>query len=815
MDSVNTAYPPARLARLMQSSPNPHIPADLAAAASNAKVDSWLRAVVGMKTNSLKIGSRQVVEALPVWVTLEVLPGGFASGKPLAALAEDDNPNEDFLTEKGAQHLSDMLDTGCYRLQYAEHGALLVVVWLLRNGCVDEANSLMAEIAPYFKMLRFYPEPAETPIELESLVSVYTVSGLIEQLRGLVLRSTNLEIPSVFRRHGNAAALRKWMPLTHKTLALFARTIECSHLPTFEVKTSPEQEGKCFKKGKPCRDKEGRCIQVMHPDCPCHDRKLGCGWPLQQFPRGWLDEANVLLLEFEEADMETFRSFRREWNPQACEFEVKAHDVKLNHQLTKEGTTLHLLITCLKACVAAGAKSGGLAYSPHLLGLNGKLIWRLRDTLAGWNSTRGLPGSDTFNAYMAPIKRIIVQLDAVMQASDFVPELELRLKEYPRERGLTPAALEAVLGNVELRGAQRPVPDTLKGLVHRALVGSPDDLIAKGLITSGEMLAGVIPGITASLTSIGFEDPELRPLMCEIRKAFSARRSLLLTNLQSQVKLDELPWAAAIQRRCVPSAAARIAARGALELIVKAALCNFPHTILPNKLLQSIRALADTARIGNLPLVDEIAADIFERRFSQKYLAAARIAASNLGEDSLYTRYYGLAAAYKRIECDSMTANDFGALCYELAGVDPGLWGGAGLNGQVIERQQLLTTQNLAVLCRGLELELDWAALATKTWSWFVDAISNAPGEWGPRLRLRKDAAYAWRQLVYYVSRLPLADQTAKLTVLKTVASAETAHPHCVATFLDPLIRAAEGLRPAQAAPLGWTSTPADGFFPR
>lgn len=814
--TANADFPLAQLARLLASPQDPRVPAAAAAAAGNAAAASWSQLFVGMASGALQVGSRQAVKDVPVWVTPEVLAGGFASGKLLAALAAGDVPNASLLTEEGAQRLSKMLDTGCYRLKCAEHGALLVVVWLLRSGCVDEASALMAEIAPYFEKLRFYPDPAETPIEPNPLVSVCTVAEVREQLAALVTQSANLESPSVRHQYANAAALGGWIPLKHRLLALFVRTLECEHTPKYES-TPPSQLGKCFKKGKLHLKGKSR-VQVMHPDCPCHDAKLGCGWPLQQFSSpGWRADAEAALREYEGLLAALPRSSRRVWNSRTHNYEVEEYVVELNSQHTEDGTSLHTLVTCLEACVASGA-GAECKCEDRACGhrrpkdLHKKFVGRLRDTLAGWNSTRGLPGSPTFELYLAPIKDAIVAAQNAVPATDFVPALDARLKGCVQERGL--ADPEAVLGDVELRGARRPVPDSLKERVRRAREGTLGDLIARQLITSSEMLAALVPGLTAEATSVGFEDPVLRRLDYAVRVAFRARHSLLLFNLEHQVTLGELPWAAAIRRRCARDAAGRSGARRTLELIVKEALCSFPQTILPNKLLQSCRELAAAAEIKDLPLVDEIASDIFEERFSPKFLAAARIAARALGERNLYAAYYGLTAAYRRIEGEDMTADAFGALCYELAGVAPRRWGGAAANGQVIERQQLLTTQNLAVLTGTLGLELDWAALAAKTWAWLVAALSKAPAEYVPRLRLRKDAAYAWRQLVYYVSRLPPAGQSTALTALVRVASAESAHLHCLATFLLPLVQVVGGLGPAPVALFGWTAAAADGFLP-
>ena len=91
----------------------------------------------------LNWGSRQAIRDVPVWATPRVLQGGFASGELLAQLQDTDFvANDYYLTPSGLLELSDLLDSGCYRLRVPEHGALLVVVWLLRNGKEEEANTI-------------------------------------------------------------------------------------------------------------------------------------------------------------------------------------------------------------------------------------------------------------------------------------------------------------------------------------------------------------------------------------------------------------------------------------------------------------------------------------------------------------------------------------------------------------------------------------------------------------------------------------------------------------------------------------------------
>lgn len=88
----------------------------------------WQEVLDGMATGRLRIGSRRPASDLPVWVTPQVIRGGFATGAPVAGgdlLAYEgdyivrSNLVRDrgalfayFLTESGLSELQDMLSTG-------------------------------------------------------------------------------------------------------------------------------------------------------------------------------------------------------------------------------------------------------------------------------------------------------------------------------------------------------------------------------------------------------------------------------------------------------------------------------------------------------------------------------------------------------------------------------------------------------------------------------------------------------------------------------------------------------------------------------
>ena len=93
------------------------------------------------------------------------------TGELLATLTPDDKPNSYYLSDEGIEQLHSWLDSGCYRVRYPEHGALLMVAWLLREGSESEAKELVLKISPFFLTLRFYPDNAETPFLVRSVLN--------------------------------------------------------------------------------------------------------------------------------------------------------------------------------------------------------------------------------------------------------------------------------------------------------------------------------------------------------------------------------------------------------------------------------------------------------------------------------------------------------------------------------------------------------------------------------------------------------------------------------------------------------------------
>jgi hypothetical protein len=258
-------------------------------------------------------------------------------------------------------------------------------------------------------------------------------------------------------------------------------------------------------------------------------------------------------------------------------------------------------------------------------------------------------------------------------------------------------------------------------------------------------------------------------LYAAIYRAFRRRRSLLLLNLEKQVQIEELPWIAAIDRFRDNNLSSRQLARQALEEITQLTIVSFPHAILPNKLLQELRALAKSAEF-DIPLVDEVAADIFMGQFSDKFLEAANRAA-DLIDGSVYATYYAINCneirKLQRAKATPATGwfssskpklNAFAELCASRAGVELGTWNPA-TNGMIIEQQQILTTQNLGPLLRGLGLtdaiREQLGDMSRRCFQWICERHQMKIDRWHARLIMVKNTAYAWRQMIFYLSLLP------------------------------------------------------------
>ena len=398
--------------------------------------------------------------------------------------------------------------------------------------------------------------------------------------------------------------------------------------------------------------------------------------------------------------------------------------------------------------------------------LSDKDTIRLCELIDRCLSKRGKPGSPKHQSIrMAQREQIsapsFYDLNRVVLA---------RMEKLPKEDGIddTASILSPVTEteSTENVPADSRIPEVLVKKVERCHRDSVRNLVATGVLASADTLAEVLPQISSGVRSMGIRHPEARTLYSSTYRAFRKRRSLLLLNFEHQANIEELPWVSAMDGYREDSLASKDASLQTLRDVSLLTLSSFPQAIVPNKMLQELEALAKGANL-ELPFVNELAADIFMGDFSSKFLRSAKVAAELL-EGSLYANYYGIDYPQVLSLPDANRKNwllprsdgnahgeNFAALVSKRAGVEPGNWNVAE-NGMLIEQQQILTTQNLAVLTMGIGIQNEITELseelAQSCFYWICKRLQANAASRHDNLIAIKNSAYCWRQMLYFIS---------------------------------------------------------------
>jgi hypothetical protein len=716
-----------------------HLAAALVTAASHEDADTrrraelrlrrWLAVLDGMATGAVTVGSRAPVAGLPAWATPEVVRGGFATGA--AAAGGPLRPHERRLAERAGLP-AERRDLFIHRLSEA---GLAELAALLDSGGYRIEVAEEAALLVVAWLLRAGDRE--------------TALALLEELTPHADRLRFAPAP-----HDESAVPED---LTWRETAGEARERLAGRRPNPRVEAMRE------------------ALTVWNPFA---DELLAL----------WLETTGSAGQAAGQVGARIDEDWRRRGGALLDRYRRLAaeHTRCTKHRQPKENLTI--LRTALETAVAGGELSARQA------GL-------LRAAVAGMLRRRGTPGSERHAALRADQAAVAAAPAYHLLARVVVA----RLATLPPEIGVTD--VEGVLAPVRPDEADRfgvrsgdGLPPPIRQAVRRAMAGTPERLVAAGVVPSAEVLAELVPRLAAATVAAAYPDGALRSVVAAGYQAFRQRRSLLLLDLQHQVSWDELPWVRAVRgHRSVPDAAAggvRDGARAALRRLGELALDAFPGTVLPNPLVRELAALdaestgGTTGRAdGALPWVEELAADIFEGRFSATFLAAAQLA-GDLLDGSLYARYYGINYAAVATINDltrghnAATSATFDQLCRDRAALPPDTWSVAA-NGAVIEQAQILTTHNLATLVHrvGVRPAGGWQQPARR--AFHTATVLAARLDRHPRpLATIKNIAYAWRHLVFFLS---VTDADPR-TILKLLDRNLDAAPPAVRTRIRPAL---------------------------
>ena len=199
------------------------------------------------------------------------------------------------------------------------------------------------------------------------------------------------------------------------------------------------------------------------------------------------------------------------------------------------------------------------------------------------------------------------------------------------------------------------------------------------------------------------------------------------------------------------------------------------------------------------------------------------------GRGNVYTTYFGLSHQFNQVMSKREDYNDreFSADATRLAGFrDKRRYRSPAENGRIIEMAQILTTHNLVQLVHalgdgGLGMTVaDWRAAAEQTWRWICTSLLRMPDDYHSRLLVCKNSAFAWRQLVFYLSRCDADTSWEAVAYFRSTLKAsddrkafyvsdEDVRSRLQEVMLSPLEAALKGT-PPRSPLLGWvTSRPA------
>lgn len=631
-------------------------------------------------------------------------------------------------------------DTPAWVTLEVEHGGFATGRYLAETELADDEAAVVAALPPEAQ--------GTTPRERLNLWYL-TDAGQLELLAALADGTYRIDLPEdsalmvvawLLIHDHNALALdivAQLRPLMHR-LRMTPRLVATPMPQGTAVRVTTVGEAKAALRAVQVGRQLGAMRETLGVWHPLYDRlvELWCdtvdgdlphlsdnavvgGWPCRTWPADWVERRAQWLDDYQVA--------------------VDRHAIVGQHPKSNFARLHSALLACERDSTA----------------LSGRDVGWIRRALANTVSKHGAPGS-------APRVALRTIQQAVVSRPTFAAlaeELAGRLDGFPDEGGLP--SLDPVGSDM---------PAHLVAKAARALEAPVEELVARGVITSGEVLAKVLPQMTASLLAANLADADLATLYAQTYTAFRRRRSLLLLDLSHQVRFEELPWIGELaplrsRKRTRP-------ARQVLEQTTLLALTSFPHAILPNPLVSELQTLAKQAEVS-VPLVEEVAADIFMGTFTIKWRSAAEIT-SRVMADTLYARYYDLpevwATAKPRKRFGKSTAADFAALCVERAkeartGGGQRNW--VAENGTVLEQSQILTTHNLVVLVDELGLRrritLLGPELADRAFAWAVRRQAMKTSDRHARLQAIKNCAYAWRQAIFFLS---FADQTTQVAAV-------------------------------------------------
>ena len=300
----------------------------------------------------------------------------------------------------------------------------------------------------------------------------------------------------------------------------------------------------------------------------------------------------------------------------------------------------------------------------------------------------------------------------------------------------------------EIKEQYKDVEHVVFEKLNKCVLYPLEELKELGYVPSSETFVELAQPMEAFLQTIDFDFKEditvEEHLKYLLYKSFKNMRSLLLLNLESQLKINEIPQYNVLCKVYKKD-------KSSNSLILSKLLLSyytewFPGDIMPNRVVKMFYNLLKSED-KNLGLCEEIACDIFQRRFGEKYDTSLNIAKNNM-INTLYSEYFELDDIYKNplnLTNLSLTLKE------KYYGNNNAYW--TNSNGQQIHASMVLTTHNLTQLDRFLD-NLDVLKVLRNITFKLLNLLVNYRIE---SLECSQ-IGHCWRNFMYYASKCSMCD---------------------------------------------------------
>jgi hypothetical protein len=719
---IGTGYPMFQLAKALQNKSG--------ILSQDGKVGKWLQLIKDMMAGVIEVGSRTPHRDYPAWVTLDVMTGGFATGTPLSA--------------------------GPLRSHEKE---LLAELGLPEAHRTRQALNLYFVSEEGLKRLYEWLDNRQYQLQVPEEGALLTVAALLQQSKHSAASQLLSALVPYFDR------LRFYpVPTDQPAVVDDARQL---HVKT--VGQVVEQ----LRQARPNHNIIAQYDSVM-VWTPFYDRMMALLIQACEQSKGSVD-----------AEFKAFGPIDDDWisrkNALLNSYKKLLQQHRLSKRWSRKGAQFARLIGFLQ----------GFRVDQVYLAKHRNYVTQAVNRFV---ARHGIPGSvahrqarekqqqQCAEPLHSQARKVLIHRLSLLNQATGIEQIEAAVSAVSHQEADEFALPEGW-----------SIPEYIIGKVLRAKMDSIAGLVASGVITSADMMAILVPQISAQAMGSSIADEGIRCLYQKLYQAFRQRRSLLLMNYASQVRLNEIPWIKAIDVFRVSGDDSNKHIKQVLLELLSQAIRHFPHAIIPNKLLQEVVALANQSGL-DLPLTEELAADIFMGAFSAKFAKVACLAAGQL-QGTLYQRYYRINCAEVMSTCspDGVTFNQkhgrqLARICQARTGQESTGYSVAA-NGMVIEQQQIITTHNLAQLFSLFDdsnaLKLSAAELAGNCFVWLTRRFKINRQDHHANLIMIKNMAYAWRQMVFFLSVLSEQEQ---LEVLQQMQQQLSKLPALVQVVFHPLL---------------------------